>query len=36
MEEQKKSRKNLWLELARIAIAILSGLLGGGGAQILM
>ena len=36
MDEQKKSKINFWLELVRIIIAAVSGLLAGGGAQTLL
>ena len=36
MDEQQKKRLNLWLELARLILAAITGLLGGGAAQTLL
>lgn len=36
MNDEKKDRINKWLELARLIIAVIAGLLGGGGAQVLL
>lgn len=36
MDSEKKQKINGWLEIARMILALLAGILGGGGAQALL
>lgn len=36
MNEEKKSRVSFWLELVRVILAAIAGLLGGGGASAIL